>query len=693
MKKVSDDYKSAMAQKIRNRSYMAVTLGVINAEAQEDARPSIDGTYAYWSNKSALFNSQQTYVDYATLENDYFKVDGSMVFLPKNSGLYQLQDAPLTTNALVDSIVFKFIDGGRNKHWYNGSTEIDKTVELSIKGITIDFGEYYPTEFTITTDAKEITYTNDSSTFTTSDVLGDTAQFKITPITMVGGNQRLRIESIQMGVGLTYTNNDISSSTFEEFVNGVSNETSYQNLSVEILDNNNVYNVDDDNSFINFLETGQDISVSYGMTLDNDSVEWIKKATLKLSDWKSERNKMTFSATDLLSTTEDEYSLGYKIYTRTAHDEAVSILQDLGLEPDEYVLDDCLKDISLTNPMPKATHKECLQLLCNASRCIFYQDEDGKIVIKANFANVIDPEDMSVTTNGKAWWSKAENVLYGGGNVYAELTRHFMRVDGQQLFLPKSSSTSVENTGYVTSLVSDENGLFTENPILTLKLPASYTYYGMYITFQGNPPKGMKIHTYSDDTLLNTYEYSNLSEKALLNDEFYNFDTIKFEITKAYPMNRVLIDKISFGDLSDYTITKDSMTEYPWGYAEKKTKDVYVKIYTFENDETSGEPKEVEDSVYLKRNINNAGDVKYCENQLISTQSHARAVAEWLGNYYSNNISYDVEFRGEPRIDSGDIVYMESDYVNNLQVEVEKHTISFGGKLSGSLSLRRAMRT
>lgn len=134
------------------------------------------------------------------------------------------------------------------------------------------------------------------------------------------------------------------------------------------------------------------------------------------------------------------------------------------------------------------------------------------------------------------------------------------------------------------------------------------------------------------------------------------------------------------------------MLEEPFGYADRKTKDIFVKIFTFENDE-NGEPKEKEDSVYLKRNINNSGEVKYCENQLISTESHARMIAEWLGNYYSNNISYDVEYRGEPALDSADIIYMESDVVNNLQVEVENHRINFNGSLNGSLALRRAMRT
>lgn len=673
MIKASNAYKSAMQKKIRDRAYISITLGVVNGDAQNTAY--FDGDYAYWGNKVLPFRNDAEYTEYATLEQNYMRVDGQMYFLPREtSGLYQLRNAPLTTKNIMETVKVAFPQ------------------EYSIKGLTIDFGKYYPTRFKIVTDEKELTYTSDKHDFSTTDVLGDTTNIQIIPISMVGGNKRLRVEKIVMGVGLTYRNNDVSTSSFEEFVNGISAEIPYRKLSVTILDKNNVYNVDDDNSFINFLETGQKMELSYGMVLSDKTVEWHKKATMLLTDWNSKKNQMSFTANDILSTLEDIYTKGNKIYDRTAYEEAISILTDAGFEPDEYFVDDCLRDVSLHNPMPEASHKECLQLLCNASRCILFVDSDGRVNIKANFTNVIDPEDMQVSSNGNAWWGNATNVLYGNNNVYAELTRNFMRVDGSQLFLPRNTGTAIEQTGYVTSNVSDENGLFSENPVLTLKLPAAYTYYGLYISFQGNFPKEMKVSTYNGDTLLKTFKYDDLKEKSLLNDEFENFDNIRFEITKAYPKNRVLIDKISFGDLSDYELKKDSMTENPYGYAERKTKDVYVKIYTFQNGEDNT-PQVVEDNIYLKKAINNTGEIRYCENQLISTEEHARTVAEWLGNYYANNISYDVQYRGDPVLESADIIFMKSDIVNSLQVEVETHKLNFNGAFSGSLQLRRAMRT
>ena len=69
-------------------------------------------------------------------------------------------------------------------------------------------------------------------------------------------------------------------------------------------------------------------------------------------------------------------------------------------------------------------------------------------------------------------------------------------------------------------------------------------------------------------------------------------------------------------------------------------------------------------------------------------------LAEWVGNYYANNVTYDVEYRGEPRINATDIIYMENENEENqyIQAEITNHTLNFDGAFSGSLGLRRAIR-
>lgn len=665
---VSSDYKQAMSKAKRDRAYISVGIGIINQDAQESG--TLDADLSYWSHGN-VFDSNQSNIEYATLEENYFRADGTMYFMPENEDLAQFLNNGIATIDFLQPI------------------RIDFPQIYAIKGITLEFGSAYPTEFTIETSEKTLNYTNDASKFVTQDVLGDTNYIVIKPISMVGGQQRFRLQSILMGVGLQYSNAQTKDLTLTEFVSSISDELPSEDMTFTFYDEENRFNVDDDNSFIDFLETMQKVTLSFGITLENGTVEWNQIATMYLKDWKSQKGIVSLSATDRLEQMEDEYSLANRIYDRTAYDEAESIFADAGLEPDEYYIDEYLRDVPLHNPMPQGTHKECLQLLANACRCIIRQDENGVIQIRANFANVLDPEDLAVSTNGVAGWSKPKNVLIGTDVVYADMTQDFFKADGTMYFLPEDSNYL--ETSYVSEQISDNNGLFEVNPILTITMPAAYTYFSLNLKFDGNPPQEMIIHTYNSGEEVATRKYTDMSNNTTIIDEFKTFDSMVFEFTKGHPNNRVLVNQITFGDLSDYVLTKSDMMSQPIGYKEKKVKAVRCKIFTFEND-TEGNPQEVEDSIFAIKVLNEVGEIKTINNPLISTQAHAELLAEWIGNYYANNISYDVDYRGDPRNNAADIIHMESDVLSNMQVEITKHTLKYNGAFSGSMELRRALK-
>ena len=665
---VSSDYKQAMSKQRRDRAYISVGIGIINQDAQESGKLTAD--LAYWSHGN-VFDSNQGNIEYATLEENYFRADGTMYFIPENEGLAQFLTNGIATNDILQPI------------------RIDFPQIYAIKGITLEFGSAYPTEFSIETAEKTLNYTNDANKFVTHDVLGDTNYIVITPISMVGGQQRFRLQSVLMGVGLQYSNTQTKDLTLTEFVSSISDELPSEDLKFTFYDEENRFNVDDDNSFIDFLETMQRVTLSFGITLDDGTVEWNQIATMYLKEWKSQKGIVSFTATDRLGQMEDEYSLANRIYDRTAYDEAENIFADAGLQPDEYYIDEYLRDVPLHNPMPNGTHKECLQLLANAWRCIIRQDENGVIRIVANFANVLDPTDLSVSTNGVADWSKPENVLIGTDVVYADLTQDFFKADGSMYFLPEDENYL--ETSYVSEQIADLNGSFEVNPTITITMPAAYTYFGVNLKFDGNPPQEIIIHTYNAGELVGSKKFTDLQKNSTLFNEFKSFDSMVFEFTKGYPNNRVLVNQITFGDLSDYVLTKSDMMSQPIGYKEKRVKAVRCKIFTFEND-AEGNPQEVEDSVFAVKVLNEVGEIKTVQNPLISTQTHAELLAEWIGNYYANNISYEVDYRGRPDVNAADIIHMESDVLSNLQVEITKHTLKYNGAFSGSMELRKALK-
>ena len=670
MQKASNGYKQAMARAIRGRAYVAAGIGIVNQQAQADA--TLSGSFMPWSNAALPLGSREPAGEYATLEQHFFKADGSLLFLP-------------------DPEIDQYVTCGITTEDIAGSVRVDFGSSYTIKGLTVDFGEGYPAKLTLKTAAypEGKSYNNSKQIFVTEDVLGETDYIILQPSVMSGGQQRTRIRRITMGVGFTYTNSDIESLSLSEDVSPVSAELPAMDIDLTVMDLSGRYQVDDAESFIGYLETGQELTLSFGMTLDNGKVEWIQSAKGFLESWSSKKGTASFKAKDRFAFMEGEYSAGNTIHTRTAYAEAVSILTDAGLTAEDYELDECLKDVTLTNPMPVATHKECLQLLCNACRCILYQDVFGKLVIRANFAVILEPEDIGLSAGGESAWSQAENIIAGSDAVYADLSGGLFAMDGSLLFAPENRE-SLMRTGFVSGTAGTD-GTFSENPYLTLQLEAGYSYSGIHVRFDGTPPKSLTVNTFLAGEKKETVAFTNLEKESYLEHDFERFDTLRIVFTKTAANSRVLVNKVSFGNLSDYEISRGQMTEEPSGCLEKRTKDLYVRVYEFYNNEDGDPAYDMENAVYYKQALNSSGEDKYCENQLIGTQEHAALVAQWLGNHYANNITYDVSYRGEPRLHAADILYLESSTGKSLQVEAEGCNLSFNGAFSGSLNLRRAL--
>lgn len=662
----SNAYKEMMDRKIRNRIHVSVVIGIINSDAQENAE--LSGDSAYWS-LGNVFGSNTFTNEYATLEENFMKADGSMLFLPEDNELIQLKPNGFTTKDLL------------------GSVRIDLNSRYSIKGITLDFGHAYPTSFTLETDNGVHLYTNNSNIFVSDDVYGEISYIIITPTEMNGGRQRMRLKRVSLGVGLQYTNQNTKSLTMKENVSPISAEIPNQTVNYTLYDDNGQFDVDDDNSYIDYLETLQKISVSFGVELDDGSIDWNQIATTYLKDWRTQRDTVTLASTDRISFLDGTYTIGNKIHTRTAYDEAKNILYDAGLSSDEYHIDDYLKTIELINPVPECAHKEALQILANACRCKIKQDEFGQIIIVPNFATTLDSDEVLVSTNDVAEWSNPNNLLVGSDLVYAELLPDFMKADGSMFFIPENKAYL--KTSYVSESISDENGLFEVNPQITFTMPAAYSYYGTTIIFGGNPPKKINIKTYNGSSTVQDVDYIVSSEIFNTYQKFDDFDKMVISVIEGSPNNRVIINKVVLGALSDYVLKKQNMMEIPVGFKEKRVKELNVKIFSFAED-SDGIPVEIEDEVYYTRSINSVGETKVVSNPLISNEEHAALVADWIGNYYANNVSYDVRYRGEPTLNATDVIRMESEKIEGLQVEILSHNLTFNGALSGNLELRRA---
>lgn len=668
MHNVSQAYKQAMSKPLRDRGYIQVGLGVISLEAQGSANVR-DNNLAYWSNDKTLFANSTAKQEYATLEEDFMKADGNLLIMPRQ---YNIYDVGIATADI------------------NGSIKIKFSAAYGVKGLTIDFGNVYPEQFVVKTDSQEFQFNNNTSNFQTVTNFGTISFIEIKAVKMLGGEKRLRIKNAIMGIALTYGNAEVKDSSFSEYISPISAEVPSTSFDVTILDPQNIYNVDSDDSFINYLEPGQSVSVAMGTTLDNGNVEWVNLCNLSLDSWSSTKNSFSFSAVDIFANNNDKYTLGNRIYDRSARTEIVNIFTDMGLSPDQYEIENYLSAVTLHNPIPEATHKECLQMICNACRCVFYQDYNGKIQVKTNFALLLDPDDVIVDTyNTKAAWSNPENILAGSQYVYGDFTRKFLKADGSQMVMTRGNNYL--DTGYVSKEMSDKYGNFQNNPKISLAFDSAISYYGISVKFDENAPKEMIVRTYLDNRPVTSFNYTIVKEDTYIEYEFLRFNKIEFEFTKADPYNRVLINKIAFGDFNDYKLRFADMKEEPVGDKEKPIKSISVKIYSYEVDE-KGKVKEVDDDVWLYSQLGNVGDNIEVKNPLIHSRELAQDLCEWLTNYYRNNVQYSVNYRGDARLNANDIIHMESKAINNLQVAIMENNLSFNGAWSGSLTMRKAFK-
>lgn len=730
-------YKQAMDAKYRNQSYMLVMIGIINQVAQKDVKVTAEHgvAYSYLSNFTRPFDNYDVELEYATWEQNWFKADGSMAFPPRSDETDYLYNNGIISKEIKGGICISF---GR---------------AYDIRGLTINWGRNYPVDFTVTNGEKTVSFQeNDKAYWTTEEIFDNTEYLLIIPEKMVNGENRLRIQKILMGVGVSFENKKIQKSTKTEFSSPITEELTTLDFTLQIENYGRIWDVENHESAINYLEVGQKVTVRYGYEVTPGNITWMDGCVCNLSDWEADDVSMSFSAKDKLSDLSEKFYGGlFRSQGISLYDLAVEVLDDAGLDERQYDLDEYLKNIAVYNPLPCVTHKECLQIIANAGRCKLYTDRTGKICIKAAFATVISPERMKVQSDDAAPYSNLASVI--NNNVkyeYADMAQDHFRADGSMFFLPVNGNYLT--AGFVSEQVSDENGEFLNgNPRFSIVLEAAMSYYSLKLNFFDKPAKEIVIRTYYEGVLEDTYSMSNGIEKEnLIEHEFSQFDTIEFEFVKAQANSRIYVDSVVFGDVTDYTMDYRVMTKYPKGIQKEKVARIDVirqiygatdeiksifhesvdvtgyETYTFYFSEASYDVTVNADGQILNitanssyfvtvdvsgltgvhdfsvdgrayavtskicsKVLNTTGTVEEWTNPLISEEALAVLQAEWLGNYYKNNIEYELSYRGEPRLDAGDLTFLENQYVPGLQIQIYEHKLTFNGALSGTVKARK----
>lgn len=581
MQKVSREYKQSMEKHNRNRGYIRATIGVFNSRAQKAVKVNERETnLMYISNVLEPFSGLTPEKIYATPEEDFSRVDGSMYFLPpKNTG-YTLYNNGIVTKESLDSI---FIDFGGQ--------------EFDIKGLTIDFSDWYPTEFTIETNHTVKKYQeNNKRHWTTEDVFDKTTFFIIRPLKMVNSVLRFRIFRFSCGITNTFTNNEVSNYTEKEYVSPIAETVPSNDVSLTVFNYNLYYSPDNPESAFGYMEVGQEVNVAFGYDVSGKGdIEWLPEKTSYLKDWKANESNATFISTDIFDNISGTYYKGkYQQVGVSLYDLAEDVFMDAGIK--RYFIDEYLKEIIVYNPMPVVGYAGALQIIANAGRCVLKEDRQGVIHIYPSFF----PKMVAHSSN-QAWYSHVENVLKNDmKDAYATASNNFSAVDGSMYFLPLKKE-DVKNMGYISESIWIETkkeevlqrlsfrlgnnikafgtgGYWDgEVPSIIIDLETVYTAFGVGINFRRVAPKEFYIFTYQRDELVDYLPVSNPNINYHTEHVFMKFDRMEIVFSKGYPNSRIFVDNIIIGDNTDYELRRgNELVSAPNAIRQNKIQDICV---------------------------------------------------------------------------------------------------------------------
>lgn len=711
MLQVTSAYKEEMKKPLRGHTLMRVNIGVINQEAQGSAKVSSET--AYFSNLEKPLNNYVVDALYATTEENYSSVDGRMYFLPREK----------SDCVLNQGIVSKEIEG---------TIDFIFPVPVDLRGVTIDFGKAYPEVFTIVTDQswKDVTG-NNKSKYVCDEVFKGTTTLSIIPIKMVNGKGRLHIHEIIMGIGIYFNERNILSASKKEHISPIMEALPTIDFRLSVNNKDRAYDIENEKSTVNFLELGQKVQAFMGQEIE-DRIEWLQVGTLKLKEWSADDDKMSFTAIDFLSGLTGKYRKG-KFYPQgiSIYDLCLDVLTDAGVDPREFYIDEYLKAVKIKNPIPAVSHREALQLLSNAGRCLLYQDEKGKIVIRSSFV-----PRMTSTVAREPYFSNGTRILENLPIKEYSLTNgNYSRVDGTTLFLPRNGKADV---GYID-----------DNIFLSITSEAAFACFGMQLQFGRTYPSKIVIDTSLNGKTVEELSYTVDREDFIISHEFAPFDEMTiYEDAPSKTGGRAVLNKVSFGNVTDYELSYGrELTKTPLGTQLQSVKTLELTRTEY-LDSTEGEKElakvectkpgeylaefsnpsygctvqassgtvsvleagayflrfsysgsggevKVNGKEYLvktyttEKELNPTGKREKWKNPLISDIALATDVLDWVGNYLKADREYSLTYRGEPRLMANDLLYLENKYVDKLMLRVYDHTLNYNGALSGSIKARR----
>lgn len=746
MKSVSNAYKASMKAMLRNRSYVRITFGNVDTTAATDGEWESNGA-ASISEFETVDYAYQYGDTYVSLELNRWALDGKSLLVPTGedvqdgfiSSLMSDAEGNFTTPPVITrEFSLKHIFPGltltfdtRQQEW-----TLEVTADFYLNGEVVDTQTVSITsvQTTITTTATEIdkvTITFDrclpyrrprlenvlyglNVQFVNKDIVSTQQKHDVDPL-----SRRLPTETMQFTI-LDYEHKYDPDNPAGIYAYVDKNSPIEIQFGYELLDGS-VEWLKPDNYVLNAKPSAQN-------------------------------NQATFNGTGLIGSLTGTFyksKLGSKSLYNMAEEvllDAGLTLTEQGTNP--WEIDEALKDMFTTAALPIDTHMNCLQLIAHAACCRLYTDDDNIIHIRPFGVTVIGIYNGVWADNGHVWFSEWDTIDKGNTaeNTYVtfELNRWTLGGDSQ-IILPDSNAGQ---RGYISEAMTGADGSFTNPPVFTKTFDVPHDLPVLAIRFDtvlNEFPGAVQVKYYHDDTLLDT------QTAAIDSVEVYVSSNLAIECTKIevtmignLPYRRGRVTKVYYRE-TDFTLDFTSIGENSQKISkidELKSVSVARYSYTASNDtstlyegtttetelhvEFSGLAQDVqisvsggtlvssniyaraadlvlssgtktvtitgktltENSVVVSYPVAQSGEIDKEENPLITNDTMCQALANHVKSYLQMRNTYEANYRGNPEMEVGDIIGLQTLYTDEMDALILVDEITFDGSLSGKMTVK-----
>jgi len=508
MQSVSNSWKENQNKNVVNESFVEVSLTICDPEAASDAQ-AIDNGSVYFSNTSQTTNRiDKNIKKYSTLEKDIWSLDGSLSTIPSSN---------YGDNGFIGSEICN-----ENNIFVNHpiiDIEFSQVHTPIIPGLTIVWGsafDEYATDFNIVAYNNGNIVTSETvvnNVSLTSVIYIDIENYDLIRIEIIKWCKpfrRSRISDIYIGIFKTYKKENLTNLKQEQEVSPLCLSLPINSLEFSIDNSQNEYDPFNYSGLSKYLIERQEIKARYGTKLDSGTVEYIPSGVFYLSQWDAPQNGLeaTFKARNLIELLSDTYYKGlYYLNGISLYDLAEDVLLDANLPLNndgtvKWLLDDSLKVIYTSAPLPLISYAECLQYVAQMARCVMMVDRQGILRIKPR-STTINTDYVLDNTNcysrpelsfQKPLKAVSVNIYnYSTAASVSELYRSTVAITGTKRLIINYKSTATNVTATVTNGTLISATYYTNSCVIDLSASGD-----VVIVIQG------KILTVSETTFMNT---------------------------------------------------------------------------------------------------------------------------------------------------------------------------------------------